>query len=38
MKGLRSLLVLSARLVARDWRAGELRVLVAALVIAIAAA
>ena len=37
MKGLGSLLVLSARLVARDWRAGELRVLVAALVIAIAA-
>jgi predicted lysophospholipase L1 biosynthesis ABC-type transport system permease subunit len=37
MKGLVSLLVLSARLAARDWRAGELRVLVAALVIAIAA-
>jgi putative ABC transport system permease protein len=34
MKGM---LVLSARLLARDWRAGELRVLVAALVIAIAA-
>jgi len=34
MKGM---LMLSARLVARDWRAGELRVLVAALVIAIAA-
>ncbi len=37
MTGAASMLRLSARLVARDWRAGELRVLVAALVIAIAA-
>ncbi|MFO0522381.1 MAG: hypothetical protein ACK515_18485, partial [bacterium] len=37
MKGPLGMLALSARLVIRDWRAGELRVLVAALVIAIAA-
>ncbi|MBY0437059.1 MAG: hypothetical protein K2W80_02620, partial [Burkholderiales bacterium] len=37
MKGALGMLGLSARLVMRDWRAGELRVLVAALVIAIAA-